>query len=83
MGGFNNSLYQLLTCVYDEGTQLMCSLSLSLRVGAVMCLGVTAGAYILTLFAVSCCPWHSAHGLVKSEFQVLFWTLESQLMPLF
>lgn len=26
------------------------------RLGAVMCLGVTAGAYILTLFAVSCSP---------------------------
>ena len=29
------------------------------RLGAVMCMGVTAGAYILTLFAVSQLPWHS------------------------
>ena len=28
------------------------SLVLSFRLGAVMCMGVTAGAYILTLFAV-------------------------------
>lgn len=27
---------------------------LSFRLGAVMCMGVTAGAYILTVFAVSC-----------------------------
>jgi hypothetical protein len=44
------------------------SLSLSLRLGAVMCLGVTAGAYILTLFAVSFSTWHSAYVLVVSDF---------------
>lgn len=29
------------------------------RLGEVMCMGVTAGAYILTLFAVSCNSWCS------------------------
>ena len=50
-------------------------LSLSHRLGAVMCLGVTAGAYILTLFAVSCPPWHGTHVLLVSDFQVDSWGL--------
>lgn len=47
------------------------------RLGAVMCMGVTAGAYILTLFAVSCIP---SLGIVymlryKVNAKCLFWTL--------
>lgn len=35
------------------------------RLGAVMCMGVTAGAYILTLFAV-CSSWNSVWSSMKS-----------------
>lgn len=44
------------------------SLSLS-RLGAVMCLGVTAGAYILTLFAVS---FSSFYGCVSVLLSINF-----------
>jgi len=67
--------HHLLMFGYNEERQLMSlsfSLSLSLvralRLGAVMCLGVTAGAYILTLFAVSSHPWHDIHFLLVSDF---------------
>ncbi|XP_073262385.1 protein NDL2 isoform X3 [Populus alba] len=38
---------------------------------AVMCMGVTAGAYILTLFAV-CFPRHSSHGLLLHDSKFCF-----------
>lgn len=38
------------------------------RLGAVMCLGVTAGAYILTLFAVS----HSPSVVVSMSLSISF-----------
>jgi hypothetical protein len=43
----------------------------SVRLDAVMCMGVTAGAYILTLFAV-CFPWHSSHGLLLHDSKFCF-----------
>lgn len=44
-------------CSYDEYHILKLTHTLSMsRLGAVMCFGVTAGAYIVTLFAVSCSP---------------------------
>lgn len=39
------------------------------RLGAVMCMGVTAGAYILTLFAVSCTPWYHQHDYLFIYFR--------------
>lgn len=35
------------------------------RLGSVMCMGVTAGAYILTLFAVSLCGWYLFTSAMK------------------
>ena len=53
-----------------------CMKSSSFRLGAVMCMGVTAGAYILTLFAVGFNFWNSV---------IYFWSdfLISSLINIF
>jgi hypothetical protein len=42
------------------------------RLDAVMCMGVTAGAYILTLFAVCFHLWHGSHDFLLDDSKFCF-----------
>lgn len=70
----------MIACLFafldkNERNQLMCSFHFFFvlsRLGAVMCMGVTAGAYILTLFAVCFIPFHDLHGLISIASKFVF-----------
>ena len=64
----------IICCFLKESSDVIVSLH-SYSLGSVMCLGVTAGAYVLTLFAVSVCMIRSSKHVLQFLLTVLFYII--------